>query len=134
MVLRGSPGKYYKRYVGPGQQRAMSVKIAWQVHVQHEEAKVRREMRLAAAREDQRLALANGGGAGSLPADMNAVASPKTAHKFIFGSEQQVEADESAVDAKLAAIKVAFETGVISQEEYDEVRALLITRLFIDCQ
>ena len=37
--------------------------------------------------------VANGGGAGSLPADMNAVASPKTAHKFIFGSEQQVEAD-----------------------------------------
>lgn len=67
MVLRGSPGKYYKRYVGPGQQRAMSVKIAWQVHVQHEEAKVRREMRLAAAREDQRLALANGGVAGGEP-------------------------------------------------------------------
>ena len=64
MVLKGSPGKYYKRYVGPGQQRAMSVKIAWQVHVQHEEAKVRREMRLDAAREDQRLAVANGGVAG----------------------------------------------------------------------
>ena len=67
MVLKGSPGKYYKRYVGPGQQRAMSVKIAWQVHVQHEEAKVRREMRLDAAREDQRLALANGGVAGGEP-------------------------------------------------------------------
>jgi hypothetical protein len=54
--------------------------------------------------------------------------------KYHTKTEQQVEADESAVDAKLAAIKVAFETGVISQEEYDEVRALLITRLFIDCQ
>jgi len=67
VVLKGSPGKYYKRYVGPGQQRAMSVKIAWQVHVQHEEAKVRGEMRLAAAREDQRLAVANGGVAGGEP-------------------------------------------------------------------
>ena len=67
MVLKGSPGKYYKRYVGPGQQRAMSIKTAWQVHVQHEEAKVRRLMRLDAEREDHRLAVASGGAAEDEP-------------------------------------------------------------------
>ena len=67
MVLKGSPGKYYKRYVGPGQQRAMSIKTAWQVHVQHEEAKARRLMRLEAEREDHRLAVASGGAAEDEP-------------------------------------------------------------------
>ena len=67
MVLKGSPGKYYKRYVGPGQQRAMSVKTAWQVHVLHEEAKVRRLMRLDAEREDHRRAVASGGAAEDEP-------------------------------------------------------------------
>lgn len=75
VVLKGSPGKYYKRYVGPGQQRAMSVKTAWQVHVQHEEAKARRLMRLDAEREDNRRAVASGGAAEDEPQqDSSAVA------------------------------------------------------------